>query len=275
LLSDIPALIADEIGHLFEFISTFQPELTVAALALLPANVGFVGGFAGLAGLGGMPQPAAVPVVPETVAAPAPSEPIPAAGMAPAVGAAPATAPATSPASAPAPASTVVSSAAPPAPPAPVVAGFAPPYIVGPPGIGFGSGMSTSASSSAKRKAPEGDTAGVGAAAAREQARARRRRRAKLRGYGDEFMDMNIEVEPNWGAPPGKEPVASTVASDQGAGPLGFAGVARKSALNEAAGLTTLVSDEFGGGPTMPMLPGSWGADTEESGAPEEGDEDT
>ncbi|WP_434089371.1 hypothetical protein [Mycobacterium intracellulare] len=45
-------------------------------------------------------------------------------------------------------------------------------------------------------------------------------------------------------------------ASDKGAGMLGFAGAASKSDVTEAAGLTTLVGDGFGGGLTMPMVPG-------------------
>ncbi|MGH3635390.1 MAG: PPE family protein, partial [Mycobacterium sp.] len=172
LESDIPALIADEVGHLGEAINTFTPQLTAAAVALAIAPVGSVGGFAGLAGLAGLSQPAAV--------APVAAEPgvLPAAGVAPTL-AAPATAPATAPAPAPAPASAATASAAAPAPPpAAGGAGFAPPYVVGPPGIGFGSGMSTSASDSAKKKAPEPDAAAAAAAAAsREQARTRRRRR--------------------------------------------------------------------------------------------------
>jgi PPE-repeat protein len=132
---------------------------------------------------------------------------------------------------------------------------------VGPPGIDVDSGLSTSASSSAKRKAPQPDTAVAAAvAAAREQARVRRRRRAKQRGYGDAFADMDVEVDPEWGAPPDGEPVASTVSSDQGAGPLGFAGTVSKD-ITHAAGLTTLSSDEFGGGPRMPMLPNTWGSE--------------
>jgi PPE-repeat protein len=119
--------------------------------------------------------------------------------------------------------------------------------------------MSSSASSSAKKEAPEPDLAAVAAAAgAREGARARRRQRAKQRGYGDGYMDMNVDVDPDWGTPPGEEPVASTAALDRGAGNLGFAGTARKQAAAEAAGLTTLAGDEFGGGPTMPMMPGTW-----------------
>jgi PPE-repeat protein len=71
-------------------------------------------------------------------------------------------------------------------------------------------------------------------------------------------MDMNIEVDPEWGAPPDREPVAATATSDHGAGTLGFVGTVRKETVAEAAGLTRLAGDEFGGGPTMPMMPGSW-----------------
>jgi len=125
--------------------------------------------------------------------------------------------------------------------------------------------MSTSASASAKRKAPEPDAAAAAvAAAAREQARARPRRRATRRGYGEEFMDL--DVDPDWGAPPGEEPVVSTVASDRGAGNLGFPGTATTETAAEAAGLTTLAGNEFGGGPRLPMLPGTW----DPGGAPPE-----
>jgi PPE-repeat protein len=260
LLSDIPALIADEVGHVGEAISTFQPELIAAAAALAITPAGAAGGFAGLAGLANVAQPVAVAGVPE-VAAPAPSETLPAAGMAPI--AVPAAAPATAPVPTSVPAASTVASPAPPTPPpAPAGgAGFVPPYVVGPPGIGVSSGMSTSASSSAKKKAPEADTAAAAITAARDQARARRRRRAKLRGYGDEFMDMNVEVDPDWGAPPDEDPAVSTASSDQGAGNLGFAGTARKGAVAEAAGLTTLAGDEFGGSPTVPMVPGTWNPD--------------
>jgi PPE-repeat protein len=266
LQSDIGGLIADETTHVGEFINAFQPELTAAAVGLAAANLGAVGGFGGFAGLAGLAQPAGA--IPE--AAPAPSEALPAAGMAPTPAAA-AAAPATAPAPSPAPATSTVASSAPPPAPAPAAggAGFVPPYVVGPPGIGLGSGMSASASS--KRKAPESDTAAAAAAAAaREQARARRRRRAKLLGYGHEFMDMNVEVDPDWGAPP-DEPVVSTVASDRGAGNLGFTGMVSKETVAEAAGLTTLAGDEFGGGPTMPMVPGTW--NPEQGGEAGEGGE--
>jgi PPE-repeat protein len=248
--------------ELFDFPLHIEP---VAALAIqspaalaasLPATapLGSLGGLGGLAGLAALPQPvvapappiAAVPGMVPPVAAPAPfSAPSVAAGAAPA----PAPGPTATPGSTPPPA---------PAPPAAGGTGFLPPYAVAPPGIGFGSGMRASASSSAKRKTPEPDTAAVAAAAAaREAARVRRRRRARQRGYGDEFMDMNVDVDPDWGEPPGP----STVASDQGAGNLGFTGTARKEAAAQAAGLTTLAGDEFGGGPKMPMVPGTWGPD--------------
>jgi PPE-repeat protein len=57
--------------------------------------------------------------------------------------------------------------------------------------------------------------------------------------------------------------VASTTASDQGAGSLGFAGTVSKGSAH-AAGLATLSDDEFGGGPTMPMLPKTWDPETPE-----------
>ena len=247
--------------------SVFSPFIPVVA------PVGAAGGLAGLAGmteLAGLTQPAVAPALAPVAAAPAA---LPVFGMAPTVASAvaPATAPAsgTGPAPAPASAASTVASSAPPPPTAGGV-GFVPPYAVGPPGIGFGSGLSTSASSSAKRKAPEPDTAeAAAAAAARQEARARRRRRAKLREYGDEFMDMNLEVDPDWATPPGEELVASTVASDRGAGTLGFAGTVSKDST-QAAGLTTLSGDEFGGGPRMPMLPNTWDLE-----APEEGRENS
>jgi PPE-repeat protein len=129
--------------------------------------------------------------------------------------------------------------------------------------------MSTSASSSAKRKTPESDTAAAGAAAAaREQARARRRQRAKLRGYGEEFMDMNVEVQPDWEAPPTNGSAAATTASDKGAGSLGSARTVANDAVTRAAGLTTLASDDFGGSPSVPMVPGTWSTEPDSPDTP-------
>jgi PPE-repeat protein len=268
LWADIGGLTADEFGHALQAIEYF-PQLATLPF-LVPA--GFAAPFVSLSGLVAIQPEAAATPAPAVAAAPMPQTPsLPAVtGSAPAVSAVAAAAPASAPAPAPTPtASTVASSAAPPAPPAAAGAGFVAPYAVGPPRIGLGSGMSTSASSSAKRKAPEPDTAAAVAAAA-AAARARRRRRAGLRGYSHEFMDMNVEVDPDWGGPPIEEPPVSTVASGQGAGPLGFAGTAREEADIPAAGLTTLAADEFGNGPTLPMVPGTWQADQREPG---EGDE--
>jgi PPE-repeat protein len=248
--------------HIEEVVAWEVANPAVLAVTSSPAvaPLGAVGGFAGLTGLAAIPiQPAATAVAPALAPVAAAPSVLPAVGLTSI--AAPVAAPATAPAPAPTPSSPPATAGPAPTPPPAAAggAGFAPPYAVGGPSIGSGSGMSTSASSSAKRKAPEPDIAAVAAAAAaREAARARRRQRARQRGYGDEFMDMNVEVDPDWGTPPGEEPVASTVASDRGAGNLGFAGTARKEAVTEAAGLTTLAGDEFGGGPKMPMLPGTW-----------------
>jgi PPE-repeat protein len=241
-----------------DYPTIFYPLISpFIAPGLAFASVGSVGGFAGLAAI-----PAALPAnVPALAPAAAVPSTLPVVGMAPpivALAVVPATAPASAPApaAAPAPAPTATMASSAPAVPAAGGATFVPPYAVGPPGIGFGSAMSASARSSAKGKAPEPDSAVAAAAAAvRAQRQARRRRRAILRDHGDEFADMNIEVDPDWSAPTGDEPLASS----NGAGPLGFAGTARNQAVEQAAGLATLASDEFGGGPMTPMVPGSWG----------------
>lgn len=57
------------------------------------------------------------------------------------------------------------------------------------------------------------------------------------------------------------EPEPTSAAADRGAGTLGFAGTVPTETRPTAAGLTTLADDAFGGGPRMPMLPGTWFAD--------------
>jgi len=251
--TDIVQLTLDETGHAIEAYQAFPLQTIAVALSPIATSLP-LSGFAGLTGL------TAIHPVEAPAAAPVAVEPsLPAVGSAPVVSAAPAPASVSASASAPAPAATPAAAPAAGAPPPPVgPEGFGYPYLVGP-GLGSGSSVSTSASAGAKKKAPEPDTAAAAAAAAAgEQARARRRRRAKLRGYGHEYMDMNVQVEPDWDAGPGVESVGSTLASDQGAGTLGFAGTARRDAAVEAAGLATLAGDGFGGGPTVPMLPGTW-----------------
>ncbi|EID15063.1 PPE family protein [Mycobacterium xenopi RIVM700367] len=261
-LANPASLIFDGDEVIAPFFLNLPPFYYLYPLAIAP--VGAVGGVVGLAEPTSLPQPAAEPALtaPASTPAAAAPEPMPVAATAPAstalvAGSGTAPAPTTAPAT-----GTVAGSAPPPVPVATGVASFTPPYAVGPPGIGSDSGMGSTSSASAKRKAPQPDTtAAVSAVAAREQARVRRRRRAKLRGHGDEFMEMNVEVDPDWGAPPGEAPVASIAASDQRAGPLGFAGTVRKGAVSETAGLTMLAGDEFGGGPTIPMVPGTWGGE--------------
>jgi PPE-repeat protein len=240
----------------FAISQAFPPFSYLAVPALSAAPVVSVAGFAAPSEL---PAADATPTAPELAPVPAAPETLPAAGMAPTF-TAPATAPTTVSTPATATATTTPASSAPVStPPATVTAGFVPPYVVGPPGIGFDSGMSAGVSSSAKRKAPQADTvAAATAAAARQQSRVQRRRRAKLRGYGDQFMHTDVDLDPDWGDPPAVEPVASA-ASNQGAGKLGSAGPARKYSAGEAAGLATLTGDEFASGPTMPMVPGTWG----------------
>jgi PPE-repeat protein len=259
LQSDIPALVADEVGHAAEAYQAFAPGIQALALTMPLANVGFLGGFAGLSGLSGI-QPGAVPVA----AAPMPGAPsMPAVASSPVFStASAASAPTSVSASAPATASAPASAPAGAPPPPPVgVEGAGYPYLVGGPGIGSSTGMSTSA----QRKAPEPDIAAAAAAAgasARQKEGARRRRRAAMndqhRGYRYEFLDSDANDATEESGVDPRRRVSSAVASDLGAGALGFAGTARKDAAVDAAGLATLAGDEFRGGPSVPMVPGTW-----------------
>jgi PPE-repeat protein len=221
----------------------------VASPALAPAAAGGLG----LLGLAGIPPP---PAVPAPVLAPLPVLPV--VGTAPpALGAA-----GVGTGTAPAPTSATAASAPaappPPAPPPPPPAGpgFAPPYVVG--GPTMGAGMSAKAkthepTSRGASRAPA--AAAVVAAAAKERTRSRRRQRAKQRGQADEYMDMNVDVDPDWG---------TTEASDRGGGPLGFSGTVSKGS-EQPAGLATLSDDGYGNGPSMPMLPNTWSPEGEEN----------
>jgi PPE-repeat protein len=266
LVSDIPGLVADEVGHAAEVYLAFSPEINALALTLSAANPGFLGGLAGLSGLGGI-QPDAVAVA----AAPTPETPsVPVTSSSPVVSTAAAPSPAPSSAPASAPVATPATAPAPGAPPPPPVGveGAAYPYLVGGPTVGASTGMGTSA----QRKAPEPDIAAAAAAAgasAREKERARGRRRAAmndhLRGYRYEFLDSDSGADPD----PFADRVTlatSAVASGQGAGTLGFAGTAAKEADIAAAGLATLAGDGFGGGPSVPMVPRTWEPEQRELG---------
>jgi PPE-repeat protein len=256
LWSDIGGLASDEFGHAIEVVQAFPEVLAVP----LVTPVGALGGVAGLGGLAGIQVEAAT--APDVSPAPTPqTHSLPSVTSSPAAIGAGGTAPGTTTApTSPSTASAVTTSAATPSP-AGGGTGFVPPYAVGPPGIGVGSGMRTSASSGAKKKGSEPEAAAAAGTAAPKAARARRRRRAGLRGYGDEFMAMNVNVDPDWGPP-------ESASSDHGAGPLGFAGTVRKETV-AAAGLTTLAGDEFGSGAPMPMLPSTW----DREGKPADGHE--
>jgi PPE-repeat protein len=172
--------------------------------------------------------------------------------MMPAVALAP-----TAPTPAGAPATTVATgSGAPAAPaPAPAAANFG--YLIavgGDPEAGVGPTLGGRGGA----KAPAATIPAAGAAAAsRAESRARRRRRGTLHDHADEFADMDSD----FGVPPdydNDEQLAAAVASAQGAGTLGFAGTTQRHKAFQAAGLTKLADDDFGGGPRMPMVPGTW-----------------
>jgi PPE-repeat protein len=129
-------------------------------------------------------------------------------------------------------------------------------YVVG--GIGPDAGPGPTLSDHEGTKAPSSYLPALAAAGAvgKEKARARRRRRAQMRDYGDEFADMDSDL-----GPVVESELAATVASDWGAGRLGLAGTVRKETVAQAAGLATLSGNGFGGGPRMPMVPGTWGPD--------------
>ncbi len=208
-------------------------SLGLSAITLLPAQI------APLA----VPAAAAAPLVAATA-----GSVWPAAGLASTVA---------GPAGAPASTAAGAGAGAAPAP-APATASFA--YVVGG-GGDWGPGLGPTVGGRGGIKAPVATIPAAGAAAAsRASARARRRRRSELRDYGDEFLDMDSGS--------GIGPDSGAQASDHGAGTLGFAGTAPKATVLQAAGLTALAGDEFGGGPRMPMMPGTWDHGTE-GGGPE------
>jgi PPE-repeat protein len=149
------------------------------------------------------------------------------------------------------PATGAAASAAPAAAPA---AGFA--YMVG--GIGPDGGPGPTLIDRRGAKAPGRyvpAAAAVGAVS-RGKSRLRRRRRAEMRDYADEYADMDADVDPS--AEPQE---AAVLASDRGAGSLGFVGTSHKDTAAQATGLATLSGNGFGGGPTMPMVPKTWDPD--------------
>ncbi|KAA1251966.1 PPE family protein [Mycobacterium simiae] len=137
------------------------------------------------------------------------------------------------------------------APAAPATANLA--YVIG--GVDdWGPSLGPTVGGRSGVKAPAATIPATGAAAAsRATYRARRRRRTEMRDHGDEFLDM----ESGAGIDPAESDCRAEV-SGQGAGRLGLAGTAPTEMALPAAGLTALAGDEFGGGPRMPMMPGTW-----------------
>jgi PPE-repeat protein len=233
-------------------IATYGPMLLALALSL---SLGFSSMILPL----GEIAPVAVPVAGGTplVFASTAQSALPVAGMASTVA---------SPAGTPASTAAAGSGAA--AAPAPAAATGSFAYIVGggDPETGFG----PTVGGRGGVKAPAATIPAAAAAVpSRAEARSRRRRRAAMRDYGDEFLDMDsdIGVPPDYGD---EEQLVSAMASGSGNGRLGFAGTAHKDAVGQAAGLTKLAGDEFGGGPRMPMVPGTWDQDAEGRSEPDE-----
>ncbi len=225
----------------------------LSAVSGLPAPVGLVG----LSGLAGLAQPAAVPAAAAPIAPAVPvAVPAFAVGTAPAVSSAPV--PASTPTLTSAPAPLAATAAATPTPPAPA----APPPIADAQGFAYlissgyvESTVSGQAKSRAIAFAPDSAAAtAVAAAAPTEGSRVRRGRRSIIdRGHRYEYLEPEISGAER------AAPLADHYASSkQSAGVLGFTGTVGKDRGAQAAGLTTLVPDDFGNGPTMPMVPGTW-----------------
>ena len=137
------------------------------------------------------------------------------------------------------------------APAATPAAGFA--YMVG--GIGPDGGPGPTLIDRKVDKAPGRyipAAAAVGAVS-RGKTRARRRRLAEMRDYADEFADIDSDLGPS-----AESEEAAVLASDRCAGSLGFVGTIHKHATAQATGLATMSGNGFGGGPSMPMVPGTW-----------------
>lgn len=217
-------------------------NLAIGSLAALAPPTGL----AGLAGLAGIPAPAVPAAVPAAPVAMPPVIP----------GGAPAPNPATVPASAApaAPAATLPAPAAsagpgPPPPAAPPLIGTEGTfhsYLVG----WLPSSHSAAGSAGVKSARP---AAGVAAAAAVGEAatgatRHGGRRRGRLidPGYRYEYLEDD-DPAPDQAPPPKLRPSAA-----------GFTGTLGKTGLARAAGLADLIGDEYGGGPSLPMLPTSW-----------------
>lgn len=135
--------------------------------------------------------------------------------------------------------------------------GYAIPGLA-PPGVGFGPKAGSTSTAAARDSLGAAAPGEMGAAS-----RARRRKRAAstagARGYRDEFLDATADG-------PGAEQHAagdfdSPMASSQGAGHLGFTGTAP---INGSAAAGIVQRPDDGASVSVPLLPASWPADTDE-----------
>lgn len=128
------------------------------------------------------------------------------------------------------------------------------------------SGLSahTGSAGRARRKSGAPDdvdaAAGTSAAADKKRARARRRGKATAKGHAHrhEFLDLDPDADEGGRA---MDDLPAARASERRAGALGSVGAATESGAPKPAGLATLTG-AVGDGPTLPMVPGSWGFDS-------------
>ncbi|WP_457073641.1 PPW family C-terminal domain-containing PPE protein, partial [Mycobacteroides abscessus] len=153
------------------------------------------------------------------------------------------------------------------APPAPAPATATPAYMVyavqeDPPAARFGPTLNEGSGA----KAPAAGSAAAAAAAVSSRSRARRKRAARIKDPAPQFMDMNSSVAPDFSESAARQ-TTGVGASARGAGRLGFAGTAPAAAgTTAAAGLVERDSgtaEALDGARTVPMLPTSWGTDSE------------
>ena len=238
---------------LFWPLGQIAPALLSAAIPAATAPV-FTGaaGLAGLAGLGAIEPPAPAPTPAPIVMAPSVFPPAVLAPTVTALHSPVSSTPAPGP-----PAATGAPSAPGPPPSAPSTPGFTAPYLIGPPRIDSGSQTAAIAQTGTTTRAPSHETA-AGSATYADRQRGQRRPRASTQASGDEYMDMNVQITPDWNQPHQPEPPHPAHPSDSSAGPIGFAGALRPQAATAAAGLTTLAASAFTDSPTEPMLPATW-----------------
>ena len=239
-----------------------SPALSL--LYVLPALASTSGASAAVVvtALAAIPAPAVAAVAPVLAPVATVSTTAPVVGLAPSVvGTVGAGAPGPAPVST---VSTVAGPGPPSAAPAPAGQAFFPYAIGGGPSIGLGSHGRVYVRPSASLKTPARDNAEVAAAAsARRRSRRRRQRPAVQRGYADVYADLEPDPETYSDVDFPRD----VTASDRGAGLLGFAGTTSKASA-DAAGLATLAGDGFGGGPALPLLPGTWELRDEEPDEP-------